>query len=184
MTESSIDILVDSNQTIVNCHNLIHNNGEINGSLYFPRKNKNTPYSLEFDFEGDYPLNEGRNLFGKSVISELSEINATLIECKAVGKIVKPEFDQVDHHLILDIYETENFKFKDIPIQEIKGTISYKEKIISGEIEHFSIANGDAHLSFDLNKKSTPNTLNFSTNLKKIDTREISRINPRRIIFE
>ena len=178
VTESSIDIIIDSNQTVVNCHSLIHNNGEINGSLYFPRKNKNTPYSLEFDFEGDYPLNEGRNLFGKSVISEISEINATLIECKAVGKIVKPEFDEVDHHLILDIYETENFKFKDIPIQEIKGTISYKEKIISGEIEHFSIANGDAHLSFDLNKKSTPNTLNFSTNLKKIDTREFLELIP------
>ena len=63
--------------------------------------------------------------------------------------------------------------------KRLKVPFPTRKKIISGEIEHFSIANGDAHLSFfDLNKKSTPNTLNFSTNLNKIDTREFLELIP------
>ena len=45
---------------------------------------------LSFDFNGDYPLNEGRRAFGPEVEKHLADFNATSLLCEASGAVFRP----------------------------------------------------------------------------------------------
>ena len=68
---SAIEVSVDYNNTLVNCIELTHAEGTISGSLKFPRRNSQSPYFLELEFNGDYPLEKGRNVLGETIKSQI-----------------------------------------------------------------------------------------------------------------
>ena len=93
--------------TLVNCIELTHAEGTISGSLKFPRRNSQSPYFLELEFNGDYPLEKGRNVLGETIKSQISELNASLIDCEVKGKIGRSDTSNPDHEIEIKISSAE-----------------------------------------------------------------------------
>jgi len=181
---STIEVSVDYNETLVNCLELTHEKGTISGSLKFPRRNAQSPYFLEFEFNGDYPLEKGRNVLGETVKSQISELNASLIDCEVKGKICRSDTSKTDHEIEIQISSAEDFQFKGIKIDEIKGLISYRNNLTSGNFDQLGFAGGRSSLSFDINNSNNSDTIFLNMNLKDMNThRFINSLTPEMKVF-
>ena len=167
---SAIEVSVDYNDTFVNCIALTHTEGTISGSLKFPRRNSKSPYFLELEFDGDYPLEDGRNVLGETIKSKISDLNASLIDCEVKGKIFGPDTSNTDHEIEIKVSSAENFQFKGVKIDNIKGLLSYRNNVISGNFNQLDFAGGRSSLSFDFNNSNNSDTMLVNMNLKDIST--------------
>ena len=167
---SAIEVSVDYNDTLVDCIEVTHATGIISGSLKFPRRNSQSPYFLELDFNGDYPLETGRNIFGEAIKSQISDINASSIDCEVKGKICRSDTSNTDHEVEIKISSAENFQFKGVKIDEIKGLLSYQNNLTSGNFNQLNFAGGQSSLSFDINKTNNSDTIHINMSLKDINT--------------
>ena len=181
---SAIEVSVDYNNTLVNCIELTHEEGTISGSLKFPRRNSQSPYFLELEFNGDYPLEKGRNVLGETIKSQISELNASLIDCEVKGKIGRPDTSNPDHEIEIKISSAEDFQFKGVKIDEIKGLLSYRNNLTSGNFNQLDFAGGRSSLSFDINNSNNSDTISVNMNLKDINTqRFINSLKPAIKVF-
>ena len=87
INESQVKVLVDANSTTIDAKVIEHDEGRLTGSIKFPRKHTVPTHEIEFEFDGDYPWDKGKKLFGENFANQLSDINATNLECSAEGKI-------------------------------------------------------------------------------------------------
>ena len=95
INESQIKVLVDANSTTIDAKVIEHDEGRLTGSIKFPRKHTVPTHEIEFEFDGDYPWDKGKTLFGENFANQLSDINATNLECSAEGKIaLQPQKSQ------------------------------------------------------------------------------------------
>ncbi len=67
ITNADIEVEVDSNSTKIKSDNIVHDKGNLAGSLTFPRKHLNSPVFLSFQIDGQYPLNDARTIFGETI---------------------------------------------------------------------------------------------------------------------
>ncbi len=181
---SAIEVSVDFNDTLVKCVDLNHAEGTISGSLKFPRKNSQSPYFLELEFNGDYPLENGRNILGEKIKSQISELNASLIDCEVKGKIARSDTSNTDHEIEIKISSAEDFQFKGVKIDEIKGLLSYRSNLTSGNFNQLDFAGGRSSLMFDINNSNNSDTISVNMNLKDINThRFINSLTPAIKVF-
>ena len=167
---SVIEVSVDYNDTLVKCIDLTHAEGTVSGSLKFPRRNSQSPYFLELEFNGDYPLEKGRNVLGETIKSQISELNASLIDCEVKGKICRSDRSNTDHEIEIKISSAEDFQFKGVKIDEIKGLLSYRNDLTSGNFNQIDFAGGRSSLSFDINNSNNSDTISVNMSLKDINT--------------
>ena len=181
---SAIEVSVDYNNTLVECVQLTHAEGTISGSLKFPRRNSQSPYFLELEFNGDYPLEKGRNVLGETIKSQISELNASLIDCEVKGKICRSDTSDTDHEIEIKISSAEDFQFKGVKIDQIKGLLSYRNNLTSGNFNQLDFAGGRSFLSFDINNSNNSDTISVNMSLKDMNThRFINSLTPEIKVF-
>ena len=182
--KSAIEVSVDYNDTLVECIQLTHAEGTLSGSLKFPRRNSQSPYFLELEFNGDYPLEKGRNVLGETIKSQISELNASLIDCEVKGKICRSDTSDTDHEIEIKISSAEDFQFKGVKIDQIKGLLSYRNNLTSGNFNQLDFAGGRSFLSFDINNSNNSDTISVNMSLKDMNThRFINSLTPEIKVF-
>ena len=68
--------------------------------------------------ENIYPLEKGRNVLGETIKSQISELNASLIDCEVKGKICRSDRSNTDHEIEIKISSAEDFQFKGVKIDD------------------------------------------------------------------
>ena len=170
ITSSSILVEVDGNATSITGKSIKHKNNSITGNLKFPRQLSDSPYFLEFDFDGEFPLNLGRDVLGPKIKNKLSDINATSIECKAAGKIFRQNEGRHEALVQVDIRNAEEFEFHKIPLGDLKGTLNYENNILSGKFNGVEVGQGRSNLIFELNQTEQTENLMFNLSLNEVNT--------------
>ena len=124
VSRSSVLVKTDSNQTSVRAI-LRHKEGQLKGNLSFPRRALPGEKMLSFDFNGDYPLNEGRRAFGPEVEKHLADFNATSLLCEASGAVFRPLKDASSEnnqtHFKIKISTDQNASLWNVPVKHIHG---------------------------------------------------------------
>jgi len=170
LTSSSISVKVDGNSTDIIAESIRHNDKSITGNLKFPRQLSDSPYFIEFDFDGEYPLNLGRDVLGPKMKAKLSDINATSIECKAVGKIFRQNTEGRQGVVKVDIRNAEKFEFHKIPLGDLKGSLDYENNILRGKFNEVKIGQGRSNLIFELNQTEQTENLMLNLSLNEVNT--------------
>lgn len=173
---SKISVRVDENETSVTCEELIHDEGTLSGTLVFPRKSRASPFLLEFELEGDYPFDDGRKVLGESIQSKLSELNATAIECRAIGKIAHTSEERDQSAMDLTIISSKNLSFMNFGVESLRGEISYERQFTKGHFDQIKLAGGISTLSFDLNHSEVPEVLGFNLRIEDSKTEELLKL--------
>lgn len=172
VSNSSILVRTDSNETSVSAL-ATHPVGQLQGNLTFPRNSRSTGKLLSFDFNGEYPLNEGRKVFGTEVEKKLADLNATSLSCVARGMIFKPlgntDGDGNETTYRIRLSGDRNISLWNIPVSEIHGEIQYEKKVTSGHFPSIGLGKGQASLVFTSEKLPTNNLLSFKFDLKKAE---------------
>ena len=171
--EAEIVVDVESNLTSVNAKEIVHDTGNIKGNLYFPRKISPSPYFMMFDFEGNYPLNKGKNILGQNLKDSIADINATSIECKVKGKIA--DQSENDHELEMKIWSPENFTYRNFRLSDLVGEVTYSKGITRGSIDNINFADGTSNLEFDLNQTNDTENLSLKLMMNDVKTTEFLR---------
>ena len=172
ITKSKISVKVDGNATTILGESIEHDDNFIQGNLKFPRQLSNSPYFLEFDFDGEYPLNLGRDVLGSTMKEKLKDINATSIDCKTKGKIFRQSLSNQQAEVTVEIRGAEEFKFHQVPVDNLNGNLNYNESVFSGKFEGLSIAEGHSNLIFELNQTEQTENLLLNVSLNEINTKK------------
>ena len=172
ITKSKISVKVDGNATSIQGESIEHYDNFIQGNLKFPRQISNSPYFLEFDFDGEYPLNLGRNVLGVTMKEKLKDINATSIDCRTKGKIFRQNPSNRQAEVKVEIRGAEEFKFHQIPVDNLNGNLDYNDSIFSGKFDGLSIAEGNSNLIFELNQTEQTENLLINVSLNEIKTKK------------
>jgi hypothetical protein len=172
ITKSKISVKVDGNVTSIEGESIEHDDNFIQGNLKFPRQLSNSPYFLEFDFDGEYPLNLGRDVLGSTMKEKLKDINATSIDCRTKGKIFRQNPSNQQAEVTVEIRGAEEFKFHQVPVDNLNGNLNYKDSIFSGKFEGLSIADGYSNLIFELNQTEQSENLLLNVSLNEINTKK------------
>jgi hypothetical protein len=173
VSRSSALVETDSNQTTVRAI-VRHKEGQLKGDLSFPRNTPPGGKLVSFDFNGDYPLNEGRRVFGPEVEKYLADFNATNLLCEASGSIFVPleeasgESNQT--HCKIKISTDQNASLWNVPVKHIHGGyVSYENLVTSGRFPSIGLGNGMATLDFFSEKQADNRILDFKFDLKGAD---------------
>ncbi|MDG1325820.1 MAG: AsmA-like C-terminal region-containing protein [Opitutales bacterium] len=86
LTNSNIDINVDPKQTSLSFNLLEHSKGRIKGHVKIPRKAYHSEL-LNYKMIGDFPLNDGKKIFGNVVESFLDDFNLTSLIVETHGDV-------------------------------------------------------------------------------------------------
>ena len=173
VSRSSALVETDSNQTSVRAI-VRHKEGQLKGDLSFPRNTPPGGKLLSFDFNGDYPLNEGRRAFGPKVEKYLADFNATNLLCEASGSIFMPLEDASGEsnqtHCKIKISTDQNASLWNVPVKHIHGGyVSYENLVTSGRFPSIGLGNGMATLDFTSEKQASNRILDFKFDLKGAD---------------
>ncbi len=152
LISSNIDVEVDEQSTRLFGKDMKHKNGSIRGNLLFPRSLTNSKSLLSFSFNGDFPVNEAKGIFGEAVNDVLRDLNASTIYCEADGEIYKEnQIDPSDlNQSWYELYFSTNnpFSYRGVDLDYAHGKINRSDGLIKGQLDNFGIANGQGILSF------------------------------------
>ena len=173
VSRSSVLVKTDSNQTSVRAI-LRHKEGQLKGNLSFPRRALPGEKMLSFDFNGDYPLNEGRRAFGPEVEKHLADFNATSLLCEASGAVFRPLKDASSEnnqtHFKIKISTDQNASLWNVPVKHIHGGyVTYENLVTFGRFPSIGLGNGMATLDFKSEKQAANRILDFKFDLKGAD---------------
>lgn len=171
--QSSAIVKTDSNQTSVHT-SIKHSKGQLRGNLSFPRNSLPEGKVLSFDFNGDYPLNDGRQTFGPEVERYLIDFNSTNLLCEASGSIfgsLKGDSGESNKtHYRIKISTDQNASLWNIPTEHIHGgEITYKNRVTSGKFPSIGLGKGMATLDFKSENQGSSQILDFNFNLRGAD---------------
>ena len=172
-SQSSAIVKTDSNQTSV--HTIIkHKKGQLRGNFSFPRNSPPEGEILSFDFNGDYPLNDGRQTFGPEVERYLIDFNSTNLLCEVSGSIFRSLNDASGEsnktHYKIKISTDQNASLWNIPTEHIHGgEITYKNRVTSGKFPSIGLGNGIATLDFKSENQAGSKVFDFNFNLRGAD---------------
>jgi hypothetical protein len=179
INQSRLIVYGDGNSTRIKA-SVDHAEGHLNGNLTIPRNLSSPDTPLSFRLKGDFPLNEGREVFGKEVKEILSDFNSSILACKAEGQIYRPQPGRSQEnnktHYEITISTDDNSSLWNIPVSYIHGTIKHSDSTTKGSFP--SIGLGEGQASFDFETKSLPSndSLSFKFQLQKADRYAIASI--------
>ena len=167
LNESNVVVTVDDNFCKIQSKDLIHDHGELSGNLTFPRKHINSSVFLAFNLDGQYPLNEGRTIFGETFEKAVADINATSFLCNASGEFLNDPLGNSDSNFKLNLQSTTPFTVKGFKISDLHGSVEKKANITTCSFPSLKIANGKAQLNFDLDTNGTEDAVKLNFSLKE-----------------
>lgn len=177
--QSHLMVFGDGNSTRLKA-SVKHAKGKLNGNLSIPRNLSDADIPLSFWFKGDFPLDEGREVFGNEVKKILSDFNSSLLSCKAEGQIYQPQLglskESNKTHYEITISTESNSSLWKIPVSYINGTIKHSDSTTEGSFPSIGLGEGKASLDFEA--KSSPNndSLSLKFQLQKADRHAIASI--------
>lgn len=179
ITQSTLKVFGDGNSTKIEA-SASHDKGSLNGHLSIPRNPsfENTP--LQFLFKGDFPLDDGKKVFGQEVEEILSDFNSSLVSCEAEGSVYLNKTEGVAEDsktaYKIKISTDTNASLWGVPVSQIHGELNYHDSVTVGSFPSIGIAEGKAFLDFQ--SKNTPgnDSLSFKFHLQKGDRYAISSI--------
>ncbi len=170
-------ITVDSDSISVIGKEVIHKHGKFDGSLTFPRKYIGSPVFLNFEIEGDFPFDDGKRVFGKSVYKFLSDSKVTKIKCKGDGKIVRSDVESnSSHEYKIALNSSTGGNFKGIPFESIRGEIFHINNKTEGKFNSVSLAGGNAKFYFASYESLDSTILSIDLDLKEANSTRIVEI--------
>ncbi len=181
ITSSSIWVTVDDKSTSVTGKEIFHDQGKMKGFLKFPRKNMKSSIFLNFKFDGDFPLDQGKQVFGENVYKYLHDINSSKVECVASGKIIRKESNESDEYQ-LSLRSEKGGIFKGIPFDSLRGKIIHQNNKTIGYFDPLQVVGGSSKLSYESVEHNDSSTLSFNFDLKDANSsrfiKVISDLNP------
>jgi len=179
LNKSTLMIYGDGNITQIKA-SANHDKGHLNGNLTLPRNLGSADTPLSFQLKGDFPLNEGKKVFGNTIENILSDFNSSILSCQAEGSIYQSPAghsteDNKTHYTIAFLTD-DNASLWDVPVSHIRGTIKHNDATTRGTFPSIGIAKGKS--SFDFESKSYPSgdSLSFKFHLKGADRFAISSL--------
>jgi len=172
---SVVGVSVDGKSTRLDARNITHNQGVMNGSLVFPRSLEKSHTLLSFRIKGDFPLNEGKNIFGKEVINALADFNVSSVFCSGNGTIIKkelPSTDQNNSQFELYLSADEPFSYAGLNFDYAQGHVTQKDGLIRADFDDFGINGGSGNLSISETSVSSDH-IALSLDLKNADRNKL-----------
>lgn len=179
LTQSTLKVFGDGNSTQIEA-SASHDKGNLNGNLSIPRNPKFTNTPLKFLFKGDFPLDDGKKVFGQEVEEILSDFNSSVVSCEAGGSIYlnKTEGSGEDNKTAykIKISTDTNASLWGVPVSQIHGELNYHDSVTVGSFPSIGIAEGKAFLDFQSKNTLGNDSLSFKFHLQKADRYAISSI--------
>jgi hypothetical protein len=165
--DSKVEIMVDQNSTYISTDYLTSSKGKIKGFLEFPRKHKQSPTLLYYYFDGAYPLNEARRIFGEEFEKSVEDLNASVLICNAKGSIShKATASNDGSKFNLQFRSGEVITYKGIEISNIEGVVEKLGSKTKGILSRFKIAEGVGQMNFEQDSNGSEDSLSFNFSLK------------------
>ena len=175
--ESILMVYADGNNTQIKA-SANHDKGHLYGNLTIPRNLGSADNPLSFQLKGDFPLNEGKKVFGREVEEILSDFNSSVVSCEADGSIY---LSRTDHsaednktYYTIAISTDNNASLWNIPVSHIHGTIKHNDGTTRGIFPSIGMGKGKSSLDFESNSFPSGDSLSFRFHLKGADRSAIS----------
>ena len=84
---------------------------------------------MAFNLDGQYPLNEGRTIFGETFEKAVADINATSFLCNASGEVLNDPLGNSDSNFKLNLQSTTPFTVKGFKISDLHSGVEKKANI-------------------------------------------------------
>ena len=167
VTKSKINLRVDENSTLLVSDSISHRLGTLKAKLDFPRKKKNKGKKLAFDVQGEFPFNEGKQIFSKTVQEELGDISAELARINAKGEVYD---NPNDTHFDLSFDSDRNFSFSGFDVDGLTGKIALSNNKLTCNLPHIILNNqkGQSRVNFTITSVDQSKTLEFSLELESV----------------
>ena len=177
INESILMVYVDGNNTQIKA-SANHDKGHFNGNLTIPRNLGSADTPLSFRLKGDFPLNEGKKVFGNKIEGILSDFNSSILSCEAEGSIYQSltghSAEDNKTHYTIGISTDNNASLWDVPVSHIHGAIKHNEGITRGNFPSIGIGKGKSSLDFESKSFPSGDSLSFKFHLKGADRSAIS----------
>ena len=186
LQNSLVNISVDGKSTRLDALSLTHNQGTVQGSLVFPRSLEKSSTLLSFGIKGEFPLNEGKSIFGKEVQDALTDFNVTSLFCSGNGTIRKEELPSTDKNkskFELYLSADEPFSYAGVNFDYAQGHLKQEDGLIRADFDDFGINEGTGslfisetsvssdHIAVSLDLKNADRS-NFFENLSQASRRK------------
>jgi len=126
---------------------------------------------LSFGIEGDFPLNEGKSIFGKEVQNTLTDFNISSLFCSGNGTIINKELPSTDDNnsqFELYLSADEPFSYAALNFDYARGYLKQEDGLIRADIDDFGINEGTGTLSISETSVSSDH-IAISMDLKNAD---------------
>ena len=175
LQNSLVTISVDGKSTRLDARNITHSQGTVQGSLVFPRSLEKSSTLLSFGIKGEFPLNEGKSIFGKEVQDALTDFNVTSLFCSGNGTIRKEELPSTDKNnskFELYLSADEPFSYAGLNFDYAQGYLKQEDGLIRADFDDFGINGGSGNLSISETSLSS-DYVALSLDLKNADRNKL-----------
>ncbi|MEC8044475.1 MAG: hypothetical protein VX130_07785 [Verrucomicrobiota bacterium] len=177
VTKSKINLRVDENSTLLASDSISHRLGTLKAKLEFPRKKKSQGKKLAFDVQGDFPFNEGKQIFSKNIQKELDDICSELASINANGEVHN---NASDTYFDLSFDSDRNFSFSGFNVDGLTGKIALSNNKLICNLPHIILNNqqGKSRANFTITSVHQLKTLEFSLELENVSKNDfLKRLN-------
>ena len=169
---SNIEIELDRMSTRLNAKNIIHKDGQATGTLVFPGTLEQNNLWMDFSFEGDYPVNQAKELLGVEISKVLSELNASVIYCEAKGQIYRDQKqnykDNNESWYKLYLSTDHPFSYSGIELDYARGTVESLRNATKVNFDKLGISGGQGSLTLFKSSEHT-DEVSLDIELKNAD---------------
>lgn len=176
ITNSNLQISIDSNSTLIENINLHHTNGIINGSLSINRIKQSTHKNFHYTLHGTLPVNNCKEVFGSTIQTVLDNFNLSSVSINSRGQIPLESNDvnvtsSEYNFYTIDLFTDQNGTWNNLEFEGFKGNITSDFNTTKFNFPSIDFANGKVsfQLSFNNIIKSVTLSLDLiNANIKKI----------------
>ena len=166
--DSNLMIYADGNITQIKA-SADHDKGHLDGNLTIPRNLGSADNPLSFQLKGDFPLNEGRKVFGQEVEEILSDFNSSVASCEADGNLYLSKDNSSGEsnktHYKINVFTDANASLWNIPVSRINGKLTHHNSTTWGQDITIGIAEGMGRLEFEAKNGPNDDILDFNFTL-------------------
>jgi len=175
---SKIEIEVDKMSTRLKAKNISHKHGQANGTLVFPRNLTQDKSWMDFSFDGDYPVNQAKELLGVEIAQVLSELNASVIYTEAKGQIYRDQKqDKEDKNgswYKLYLSSKHPFSYSGVELDYAQGTVESLGGVTKVNFDKLGVSGGQGTLSISKSSEHT-DKVSLDIELKNADRNRLTQ---------
>jgi hypothetical protein len=175
---SNIEIEVDKMSARLNAKNISHKHGQATGTLVFPGTLDQNKLWMDFSFDGDYPVNQGKELLGVEVSKVLSELNASVVYCEAKGQIYRDQKQNTKDNngswYKLYLSTDHPFSYSGIELDYAQGTVESFRNVTKVNFDKVGISGGEGALSLFKSSEHT-DEVSLDIELKNADRNRLTQ---------